>query len=380
MPTYIRKDLATELVAALDFGVTNISGNWQGDTDVLDMIFAGQSSNTDIGERLMAANFNPDVLRPFDHKGRTYVTVNNKTQLVTNAPATLTHQAWLTVDAAIQKAAKPRLRAVDDLKAAGLVYSLPGGMATSVMMSQNQSDIGPATISMNGIRAADSDRPHFGSALLPIPIIHKDFQLDLRQIMASRRGEAALDLTNAELAARRVAEEAEQLVLGNRTAAYGGGNVYGYKNFPNRITGTVTAPTAMGWVPADTVHEVGLMKQASSDAFFYGPWILYHGPAWATYMDEDYSGVKGDNTLRDRIKKMQDIKDVKQLDYLTGFDLILLQQTSDVARLVEGMGMTTLQWDSHGGMMKNFKVMVIWVPQVRCDFNSHTGLVHYTTA
>lgn len=343
---------------------------------MLDVIFQGQSSNTDIGDRLMAANFNPDVLRPFDHRGKTYITVNDKTQLVTNAPATLTYQAWMTIDTAVQKAAKPRLRAVADMRSAGLVYSLPGGMATSVLMSQNQSDIGPATISMNGIRASDSDRPHFGSALLPIPIIHKDFQLDLRQIKASQRGEAALDLTNAELAARRVAEEAEQLVLGNRTASYGGGSVYGYKNFPSRITVGITTPITGGWTGATLVHEVGLMKKASTDNFFYGPWVLYHGPAWAPYMDEDYSTLKGENTLRDRIAKMQDITGVRQLDYLTGYDLLLIQQTSDVARLVEGMGLTTLQWDSHGGMMKNFKIMVIWVPQLRADFNNHTGIVH----
>ena len=346
---------------------------------MLDVIFAGQSSSADIGDRLMAANFNPNVLRPFDHKGKTYMVVNDKSQLVTNAPATLTRDAWLMVDTAVQKAAKPRLAVVQDLRDAGLVYALPGGMGTSVMMSQSQSDVGPATISMNGIRAADNDRPHFENSILPIPIIHKDFQLDLRQIMASRRGEAALDLTNAELAARRVAEEAEQLVLGNRTAAYGGGTVYGLKNFPSRITGSLTYPPGhASFTPAIAVRDIGLMKKASSDANYFGPWCLYHGPAWSVVMDEDYSGAKGDNTLRERILKMQDIKKVKQLDYLTGNDLILVQQTSDVVRLVEGMGLQTLQWDTHGGMMKNFKIMAIWVPQVRADFNNATGLVHYT--
>lgn len=345
---------------------------------MLDVIFNGQSSNPDIGDRLMAANFNPDVLRPFDHKGKTYMTINGKSVLVTNAPSTLTRDAWIEIDTSVQKAAKPRLAIVQNMRDAGLVYSLPGGMGTSVLLSQSQSDIGNATISMNGIRTSDNDRPHFEQTLLPIPIIHKDFQLDLRQIMASRRGEAALDLTNAELAARRVAEEAENLMLGNRTATYGGGTVYGLKNFPNRITGSLTyAPGHASFTPAIAVRDIGLMKLASSNANFYGPWVLYHGPAWSVVMDEDYSGAKGDNTLRERILKMQDIKAVKQLDYLSGNDLILVQQTSDVVRLVEGMGLTTLQWDSHGGMMKNFKIMAIWVPQVRSDFNNATGLVHF---
>jgi hypothetical protein len=40
------------------------------------------------------------------------------------------------------------------------------------------------------------------------------------------------------------------------------------------------------------------------------------------------------------------------------------------------MEITTLQWETHGGMMQNFKVMAIMVPQIRGDFNGNTGIVH----
>ena len=128
---------------------------------------------------------------------------------------------------------------------------------------------------------------------------------------------------------------------------------------------------------ATTVQEVLEMRQQSIDNSYYGPWILYFSPAWGAYMDADYSANKGDNTLRERLEKIDGITAVKQADYLTGTKtMILVQQTSDVARIVNGMDITTVQWESHGGMQLNFKVMAILVPQLRDDYGNQTGIVH----
>ena len=56
--------------------------------------------------------------------------------------------------------------------------------------------------------------------------------------------------------------------------------------------------------------------------------------------------------------------------------MVLVQMTSDVIRAVVGMEFQTLQWPTEGGMLLNFKVMGIIVPQVRVDINHRTGLVH----
>jgi len=40
------------------------------------------------------------------------------------------------------------------------------------------------------------------------------------------------------------------------------------------------------------------------------------------------------------------------------------------------MDMTTVQWDTQGGLQQNFKVMSIMVPQTRADQNGNTGIVH----
>jgi hypothetical protein len=42
--------------------------------------------------------------------------------------------------------------------------------------------------------------------------------------------------------------------------------------------------------------------------------------------------------------------------------------------------MTTVQWEEQGGLLLNFKIMAIMVPQLRADHNGNTGIVHGTSA
>ena len=347
----------------------------------MDFILNGQP-NGDVASRLMQANFDVNALRPYiGSDGRTYLTVNVGGKLkavpVTNATATLRKDDWKLLDEAIVKAAKPRLKAVGDLRGRGLTYNIPNGMAKTVLETETQSDITAAIVSMDGIRESQSDRPVFELTNLPLPIIHKDFQFSARQVMASRNGGSPLDTTSAELAGRRVAEMAEQLLLGVQSSyTYGGGTIYGYTNYTNRLLKTITSPAASGWTPATTVQEVLEMRLQSQGAYHYGPYQVYCSPNWDVYMDDDYSSAKGDNTLRERLMKISGIDGVDTLDYLTGYTLLLVQMTSDVVREVIGMDINTVQWESKGGMQLNFKVMAIMVPQLRADQNSNTGIVH----
>jgi hypothetical protein len=190
-----------------------------------------------------------------------------------------------------------------------------------------------------------------------------------------------LDTTTAELAARRVAETAEQMLIGSTSlsTSYGGGQIYGYTNYTGNIDAVITSPAASGWTAATAVNEVLAMIKASMDAYHYGPWVLYYGPSWSQYMNNEYKN-ESDDTLAQRLRRIDNVQDVRMLDYLTGYDLILVQMTSDVVREVVGMDITTVQWDSQGGLKKNFKVMAILVPQLRADQNGNTGIVHGAVA
>jgi uncharacterized linocin/CFP29 family protein len=347
----------------------------------MDFILNGRAHG-DVASVLMQNNFDVGALRPYLGKdGRTYVSINDngttKAIPLNNATATLRKDEWKLLDDAVVRAAKPRMRAVNDLRSRGLTYNIPNGMGKTILETETQSDISDAAISMDGLRESEGDRPVYELGTLPLPIIHKDFHFSARQVMASRNGGSPLDTTTAELAARKVAEMAEKLLLGVASSyAFGGGTIYGYANYTGALLKTLTSPTASAWTPATLVEEVLEMKLQSTNAYHYGPWMIYAAPSWDSYLDNDYSASKGDLTLRERLGKIQGILGVETADYLTGYRLLLVQFTPDVVREVVGMDITTLQWETQGGMRLNYKVMAILVPQLRADQNSNTGIVN----
>lgn len=347
-----------------------------------DYILNGQAFGG-VAARMLATDFNVNSLRPWIGKdGRHYVTTLNQAgQAVriplTNANATLRYEDWKHIDSAVVAAARARLRAVADLRAAGLEYVIPNGMGKTVLLTEAMSDISSAQITMDGLEQSTGDRPQFSQTNLPLPIIHKGFSFSAREIAASRNGGTPLDTSMAEMAARKVAETAEELLIGSSSlgVSFGGGNIYGYTTFTGAISATITSPTDSSWTAATTISEVLGMTQSSIQAYHYGPWVLYYGPSWTKYMNDEYK-AQSDDTLADRLRRIDNITDVRMLDKLSGYDLLLVQMTSDVVRLVVGMDVTVVQWETEGGLKQNFKVMAILVPQLRADYNSNTGIVH----
>lgn len=347
----------------------------------MDFIHNGQASGS-VASTLLSNNFDIAALRPFvGNNGRHYITSNQGGKLIAtptiNANATLRKEEWKIIDDTVSIAARQRMRLISDLQAAGLTFNIPNGMGKTVMESQRMGDITPATISMDPARKSEGDRPEFDLINLPLPIIHKDFFFTARQIAVSRNSGSPIDTTTAELAARKVMEEAEKLALGTAGSySYGGGTVYGLTNYPERLTQELTDPTSTDWTPQTLLTEVLAMRKQSQDNLQFGPWMLYISPDWEQYLDDDYSSLKGDNTLRERIAAVNGITEIRTLDYLTGFQMLLVQMTSDVIRLINGMNVTTLQWETDGGMRIHFKVMAMLVPQIRSDIDGNTGIVH----
>jgi len=117
---------------------------------------------------------------------------------------------------------------------------------------------------------------------------------------------------------------------------------------------------------------------------YYCPFMLYHSTNWSKYMNLDYSDAKGTNTLRERLLQIDQVTDVRRLDFMdastASFNLVLVQMTPDVAQAINGMPLTTVQWESNGGNTQNFRVMAIMVPRLRADYYGRMGLMHGTTS
>jgi uncharacterized linocin/CFP29 family protein len=345
----------------------------------------------DVAQQLLNNDMDHRVLRPFiGNDGRSYRNVwNARTKKfdarVHNVTATLRKDEWKVFDDAIVPAATERLNAIEDLRSAGLTFNIPDGMGSTVLETETMSQVTDAKISMDGRNETEADAPVFELTSLPLPIISKGFSFSSRQLATSRKRGVPLDTSTAEECARRVAEKAEKLLTGiDSTYSYGGGTVYGYTNHVSRNTKTdITAPTASGWTPETTTDEILEMRQLAEDDFHYGPYNLYFSTAWSQYLDKDFK-ANGSLTLRERISKIDKLRSIKTLDFLssssTAFVMVLVQATSNVIREVVAMDITTLQWPSMGGLQFNFKVMGILVPQLRADINGNMGLVHGTTS
>ena len=343
-----------------------------------DLISGGGAVGQAIAKKLLNSDFDHNSLRPYvDEHGRGFHDriVNGKKHTFIDNDGTLRKLEWELLDKTIIKAAKPRLKLVADLLQE-VPYSLPNPMGQTTIQYQQQSDISEATISLDGVRRSERDRPTYSLVNLPIPIIHKDFSYNIREIETSRRGGQSLDVSTAELAARRVSEIAEQLAIGTLSFTSGGDTVYGLTNYPNRITYSISNPTGGGWTPAATIADILAMQLASRQHYNFGPWRLYCSLNFAQYLDRDMSGYYMNKTLRQRIKDIEGITDIVTLDYLTGYQLILVQMDSSNIQMIKGMMPTMVQWEGSGGFEVFFKVFAILVPWLRSDKYGNCGIVH----
>lgn len=375
----------------------------------VDFLMPGMEGGSEIVEGLRNAQFDPGYYRPWiGDDGRKYVALLNgkkdekgrpqrETVLVSDVihngfissiynGTSLRKDSWTMLDRAVQTETRLRLRAWSDLMAANPITGIDG-MSNIMWEHEQMSDPGEAIQDMDGLTEGRQDRPLFKLQGIPLPITHKDFYFSQRQINASARSGTRLDTTNAEIAGRRVAELVERTVIGTVTGmTYGVASeyeraptVYGYTNFPSRTTKTdMTAPTGSNGetVLSDWLTCLDLLYAQG----FYGPFMVYVSTPWERYLDGEFKS-NSDKSLRTRLLEIENIRGIRRLDYLSsGYQVVFVQMTRDVAAAIEGLGITTMMWESQGGLRKNFKVMSIQVPLLRDTYDGNCGILHGTTS
>jgi len=386
-----------------------------------DYVLNGQGHGP-VGELMGQMRFDPGLLRPFlNDRGVPCVTLETgrmaynqatkphepvlKTYKISDLQARgvqspvfnatgLQIRTWIKIDRAVERATRQRLRAWTDLAAA----SRRGGfnaMSKMTLEYQAMTDPGEAVVDMDAMTDARSDRPLFNLKSVPLPITHSDFWFSAREIAVSRNSSTPLDTVMAEAAGRRVAEMIEKTLIGVETGVTygtqttgvgthtGTSTVYGYTNFPYRVTKTdLHSPSTSS--PENLVEDVIEMRETMYSNGFYGPFMLYTSTGYDRYFDDDYfrtGGTSVTRTARERLESIEGIAGISRLDYLTsGYQMIMVQMTPEVAQAIDGMGVTTVQWESQGGLRQNFKCMAIQVPLLRAPYNGVSGIIHGTTS
>jgi len=291
----------------------------------------------------------------------------------------LLYDEWKAIDKAVLAAYQQRLVGVADLQARGLTYTIPNGLGKPVFAYQDASDAEDAEMAMDGKTRGRRDRQEFDINYMPMPLIFADFSFNIRELEASRSGSMPLDTSMATLKARKVAEKVEEILFqGASTYTFGGGSIYGYEDEPNRNTGSLTAPWNDSAASGTTIlGDVRDMKQALIDDRAYGSYVLYVPTQYETALDDDFK-ANSDKSIRQRLLEVDGLAGIKIADKASSTKVSLVQMTEDVIRLVTGLDIITVQWDTDGGMQVNFKIMTIQIPQTRHDQSGRCGIAVFT--
>jgi uncharacterized linocin/CFP29 family protein len=339
----------------------------QAHSDIEYLLYGGGSSPggihspglpASVAQKLLKSNFDPRVLRTND------ILVRNE---------------WIAYDNAVIEIARARLNTVAAFINAGLTYDLPNAMGKPVIAWRQTGDIDPAEVAMDPVTRAQKDKPDAKLVSMPIPIIHKEFMVSIRELATSRLSGDPLDVSMASLAGRKVAEKVESIIWNGVTMGnVNGGVVRGILTDTARNTagfGTNGAWSAAAKTGANILADIDTMTAALRGDHYFGPYTLFIPADAETKLDQDYTTTYA-KTIRNRILENSQIKNIVVSDALPTANVVLMQMSRDVFDLVIGMQPTTVQWETLGGLEQNFKVMAIILPRTKSDYSGQSGIFH----
>jgi hypothetical protein len=303
------------------------------------------------------------------------------------ALAPLPENSQKVIDKAVVEVGLDRLTLMADVMAAGLTYNLTDPLSVTQLEWLASNKVGNAQRSMSPETRQENFLPDLLANRLPIYLTTSGFELDIRTLRMSQRMGMPLDTANVKSGTRAVNEAMEDAFINGATTLDGQDlQVAGYKapgivNAPNAAT---QALTAASWdatpVAATILSEVMAMVAKLVANKKYGPYRLYVPTTVGAYLDNDYTTAAPQNTIRERLAKIQGIQAIRTADMLPVTKVVLVQMTSDVLDVVVGQPPTVIPWTSLSGMTFHNLIMAIMVPRVKWDYNLKSGICVGTIA
>jgi len=152
------------------------------------------------------------------------------------------------------------------------VFRLPNAGIKTVR-GWKQTDMGPATIDMNGI--TDSlDRVELTEFNINVPVISKGFYLNWRDVIAARNGGIPIDAASIENASRQCAEEEDKLLISGEHTGWPALGIEGL------ATATGRNSVAGGdWSANALTYVANAIAELETDGH-YGPYALVLRSSW----------------------------------------------------------------------------------------------------
>lgn len=285
----------------------------------------------------------------------------------------LRRDEWEEFDRAVVMAAGPRVAIVNRLRGLNLIHPL-GGLGTLVSQWNVTSQMSRAEVNMSGRTRTEADRVDFNLAGVPVPMIVKDFEINRRQLEASRRLGDGIDTTNAFEAGRVVGEEIASIVYNGAPGIVLNNNtLYGLTNHPNRNT---VSGSDWGTISNILANVITMIAAAAADNY-HGPFGLNVAQQQYIEMLSTYTDGSGDTAL-DRVLRLPQIQFVEPADQLADGTAVLFQLTMNVLDYAEALDITLVEWVSGDGMVNHFKAMAAGAPRIKSDYATQSGIVHIT--
>jgi len=317
------------------------------------------------------------AMRPYFNKRNSPVAfMNGKERMVQNA--LLRKYEWEQIDAAVYDVVRQPNIAVNDFLRLGLTSPLDG-LGVTISTYEQLGDMTEADMNMNGEVRGEKDRVEFSPQSIPVPLIYKDFQLSLRHLEASRRGNgSALDTIQAIVATRKVQDKVDDLIFNGSAKKLGADRIYGLTTKPERVQKTATE---LGGGDFGTGNNA---FNTLNGAINWLAGLGYYGPFGAYIAREQYGQINKliDNTaisLMSAVLSMTPgLSFIRPSDKLKAGEAVVWQLTKDVADLAIAQDVTPVQWESLGGFLIDFRIFTAVTIRVKHDANGVCGIVHIT--
>ena len=172
------------------------------------------------------------------------------------------------------------------------------------------------------------------------------------------------------------------IVLPDTTTTGGQARIFGYLNHPDRNLVDIATPwnqlqSELG-ENVQIIEDVLAMVELARSARHYGPFMLYVPKNYERKLEEDYRGPNSSDsrTVYERLNAIREISDVKVPDFLPDHSVVLVSLNRNVVDWAEAQDITTVQWTVTGGMVQEYKVMMVGVPRIKSDYDGRCGIVH----
>ena len=293
--------------------------------------------------------------------------------------AGLPEAEWDTIDRTVTGIIDKRLTFTNTLKKFGMIdtkYTIGDLLVKWYRMFDLNEDI---KIDMMGDGQTNNERISYDMKAVPLPIFYKDFRIPWR-FMESNKGNRVFDVPGNMLTryARKIAEGIELMNLnGNSNIVLNGYGIDGATTHSNIKTGSMS--THWDDDPTKVYPDVLKMREALVSVGFPedGPYVLFIPSAYNPAMQTDYKAYS-DKTVKQRVLDIDGIKDVVTVSDLAATKVMLMYMTPETMEIAQAMETQTLEWQSNGPFVNNFRLMAAQVPKIYTDTNDQLGIVVYT--